>query len=69
MSGIHTLDMSKLASASVVDLDAFASELLECFSTQGMVKLKNAPIPDEFIEGAFEMVYTPSKIFSNNSVS
>lgn len=55
MPPIRTLDLSKLASMSQQDCDVLANQLVESFSTQGMVKLKNAPIEDGIIERAFDM--------------
>lgn len=53
---VVTLDMEKFFLGSEEERAQFARDLLQCFASQGFVKLVNHGVPDLAIDKAFEWV-------------
>lgn len=62
---IRTLDFSRFLDGDCSTRSEFATQLVDCLSTVGFVKLKNHGISDEEIRQLFEMV---RHFFSGTSI-
>ena len=56
---VVTLDMAKFFLGSEEERAQFSRDLLQCFASQGFVKLINHGVPNAAIDKAFEWVRNP----------